>query len=88
MTWAVRFGIAGILWAILTFVFFAPHDCATNDLCGSVFELLNYPIFVIFSHEAPANLLHAVLADAATGLAFGVLIDFVRLYEHRSRKER
>jgi hypothetical protein len=80
MKWAYRLGIAGVIWAILTFVLFAPNDCATNDLCGFGFSFLNYPLFIIFGDGAPGfgNLLvETIIADAATGLAIGVILDFI-----------
>jgi hypothetical protein len=87
MKWAYRLAVVGAVWAIVTFALFAPRDCATNDLCGFGFSILNLPISILPAGPSSGFplLLEGILCDLTTGFLAGWIIDFVLFHPKTQR---
>jgi hypothetical protein len=98
MKWAYRLAIAGIVWAILVFVFAnpTPEACRLDDFCAIGIYLLNPPFFlvaltagllspVVLPFSGIGGLAITVACDGLTGFLIGLVIGRRPLQGYRLR---
>ncbi len=88
MKWSYRLALAGLAWALLTFLLSGAGQCgAYDDFCGVPFAIANPPVFLsaitLMLLDLPTNgipffnnaFLTALLLDGIFGYFLGMIID-------------